>query len=157
MRRLVALMAVLLVAGGVSAQIAVPPTPTSAPTDNEPITHAELAQLLLEVVGTKPDRTIKPEEALAEVKRLEMVPQSWDGATYLTLGEFGDILEPLGVHYVPADRSELATRDFVEALLRRELLRMRDTMSRRMGHGNSLSHILDEGVDRGVVSPMDFH
>jgi hypothetical protein len=157
MRRVVALLAVLLVAGGVSAQITVPPeTDTTQADHDQPITHAELALLLLEVVGTKPDREMTPAAALAEVKRIELVPQTWDGNTYLTHGEFSDVLLTLGVHYTPADRDLLASRQFVEAMLRRELLRLRDSMARRMGHGSSLSHILDEGVDRGVVSPMDF-
>jgi len=40
-------------------------------------------------------------------------------------------------------------------LLRREITRLRDYLARRMGHGISVNHILDQGVDR-AVSPSHF-
>ena len=65
------------------------------------------------------------------------------------------MLQKFGVLYVPAEDQEYATRPFVEAMLRRELDKLRDYLATRMGHGFSLSHVMDEGVDR-AVSPSEF-
>ena len=56
---------------------------------------------------------------------------------------------------MPADRDKPVSQPFAEAMLRRELTRLRDYLARRMGHGISINHILDQGVDR-AVSPSRF-
>ncbi len=144
------------------AAVALAQAPAAAPPAEQqsaaerPITHGELALLLLQALGTKADQDYTPAAALVEVQRLELVPQSWQVDDLLTQGEFADVLQQIGAHYVPSDREELASAAFVEAMLRRELGRLRDYLARRMGHGSSLGHLMDEGVDRGVVSPSDF-
>jgi hypothetical protein len=65
------------------------------------------------------------------------------------------VLGQLGVEYFPADRDAPVSQSYAEALLRRELTRLRDYLARRMGHGFSTNHILDQGVDR-AVSPSHF-
>jgi hypothetical protein len=154
MRTCIVVLAALLIAGSVAAQVN-----TNQPTQDtgeQPISHGEFAILLLQVFATQPDGEWTGDTALAETKKLNLVPQTWQVDALLTHGEFADILERLGGHYTPTDRDAIASRPFVEAMLRREMLRLRDYPARRMGVGDSLSHILDEGVDRGVVSPSDF-
>jgi hypothetical protein len=160
MRRVAALVLALLVASVATAQVRITsstaePVPPAEAAEQS-INHAEFAELLLQVLASAPDPLPKGDEALAEVKRMNLVPQTWAAEHYLTQGEFADVLARLGGHYTPTDRDAVASRPFVEAVLRREMLRLRDYPARRMGVGDSLSHILDEGVDRGVVSPSDF-
>lgn len=156
MRHISCAVLVLLI-GAVAAMAQIAPPPASEPAaEAETINHAEFAVLVLQALGSEPPEQPNPEQALAEVKRLGLVPQTWAGADLLTHGELADVLERIGAHYTPTDREAYAARPFVEALLRREMLLLRDYPSRRMGVGDSLSHILDEGVDRGVVSPSEF-
>lgn len=160
MRKAAALVLVLIAASVATAQVRITSS-TAEPTApaevaEQTITHAEFAELLLQVLASDPDPLPKGEEALTEVKRMNLVPQTWAAEHYLTQGEFADVLARLGGHYTPTDRDAVASRPFVEAVLRREMLRLRDYPARRMGVGDSLSHIMDEGVDRGVVSPSDF-
>lgn len=160
MRRIAALILTLLVASVTSAQVNITsstaePVPPAEAVE-QTITHAEFAELLLQVLASAPEPLAKGDEALAEVKRMNLVPQTWAAEHFLTQGEFSDVLARLGGHYTPTDRGVVVSRPFVEAVLRREMLRLRDYPARRMGVGDSLSHIMDEGVDRGVVSPSDF-
>jgi hypothetical protein len=92
---------------------------------DELINHGEFAILLLKVAAFQEDSP-GPAEALDRVKRLELVPADWVVEDYLTHGEFADVLLAMGVMYVPNDRDERASREFVEALLRRELWKLRD-------------------------------
>jgi hypothetical protein len=67
-----------------------------------------------------------PDEALVAVKRLGLIPPDWIIQDVLTHGEFADVIVPLGIQYVPIDRDQPASREFVEALLRREIWKLRD-------------------------------
>ena len=116
--------------------------------------HGEFAVLLLKIVWTEGPLP-EPAEALEKVKELDLAPEDWKLFGFLTHGELAGVLETFGAVYVPADRNEYPTRSFVEATLRRELARLRDYLAKRMGHGFSTSHIIDEGVDR-AVSPSTF-
>lgn len=160
MQKLAVMIVALLVASVATAQVRITSSTAEPTTPAEPaeqaISHVEFAELLLQVLASAPDPLPKGEDALTEVKRMNFVPQTWTGEHYLTQGEFADVLARLGGHYTPTDRDAVASRPFVEAVLRREMLRLRDYPARRMGVGDSLSHIMDEGVDRGVVSPSDF-
>ena len=94
-------------------------------------------------------------DALDQVKRYGMVPEDWLVDEMLTHGEMADVLRDFAVVYVPSDRDAPVSNDFAEAILRREITRLRDYLARRMGHGISVNHILDQGVDRWV-SPSRF-
>jgi hypothetical protein len=126
-----------------------------AESDVEQITHGQFAVLLLQAAagytGTLPDEVT----ALQQVVFYEMVPADWLIDDVLTHGEMSEVLERFGVVYFPSDRDAPVSKSYAEAMLRRELTRLRDYLARRMGHGFSVNHILDQGVDR-AVSPSRF-
>lgn len=126
-----------------------------AAADDSAMTQGEFAVLLMQAgagfIGELPD----PESALSSAKELEMVPESWTLDAPLTHGEMADVLQSLGITHVPGDPDAPVSRAFAEALLRRELSRLRDYLASRLGHGFSMNHILDMGVDR-AVSPSTF-
>jgi len=121
----------------------------------EGITHGQFAVLLLKAAAGYTDTLPAEVDALDHVKRYGLVPASWLIDDVLTHGEMSDVLERFGVMYFPADRDAPVSHEYAEALLRREITRLRDYLARRMGHGFSINHILDEGVDR-AVSPSRF-
>ena len=123
--------------------------------DLEGITHGQFAVLLLKAAAGYTDTLPDEVDALDQVKRYGLVPASWLGDDVLTHGEMAKVLERFGVMYFPADRDAPVSQEFAEALLRREITRLRDYLARRLGHGFSINHILDEGVDR-AVSPSRF-
>jgi len=115
MRRALMLCCCLLLVSNIVAQ--------DEPAE-EFITHGEFAALLL-TVGAFQQDIPQPEQALVQVKRLGLMPPDWEEKDLLTHGELADVLAPFGISYVPVDRDELATRAFVEALLRREFWMLR--------------------------------
>ena len=121
----------------------------------EGITHGQFAVLLLKAAAGYTDTLPNEASALDLVKRYELVPADWQLDDVLTHGEMADVLGQLGVDYFPADRDAPVSPSYAEALLRRELTRLRDYLAHRMGHGFSVNHILDQGVDR-AVSPSHF-
>jgi hypothetical protein len=127
----------------------------AAAADDDVITHGEFAVLLLRAGAGFTGELPQPEAALASVKELGLAPEEWTLEGPLTHGELADTVGRMGVSYVPADRDAFASRPFVEALLRRELSKLRDYLATRLGHGFSVNHILDQGVDR-AVSPSRF-
>jgi len=128
----------------------------AAADDDEAMTHGEFAVVLLRAGAGFTGEVAQPEAALALVKELGMVPEEWTAEGPLTHGELADVIGRMGVSYVPADRDEYASPPFVEALLRRQLSRLRDYLATRLGHGFSVNHVLDQGVDR-AVSPSNFY
>ena len=118
MRRAVIVIAVLMVASLASPQ-------SQDEASEKFITHGEFAVLLLKVMSFQ-EGVSGPVEALDKVKRLELVPLDWALDELLTHGEFATVLLAMGVSYVPDDADERATRDFVEAMLRRERWKLRD-------------------------------
>ena len=126
-----------------------------AEQEMEGISHGQFAVLLLKAAAGYTDTLPVEEDALDLVKRYELVPASWLVEDILTHGELAFVLELFGVVYVPADRDKPVSRPYAEAVLRRELTRLRDYLARRMGHGISINHMLDQGVDR-AVSPSHF-
>ncbi len=155
----VTLMAALPVVSAQEAPAADPPgdrapsaveRPQTPPNVEELVLHGEFAVLLLKVVWS--DGPLPPaDEALQRVQELELVPRDWGVFGFLTHGELADVLEKLGVMTgIPVEEDTYATRPYVEAVLRRDLAQLRDYMAKRMGHGFSLSHVMDEGVDRAV-------
>ncbi len=121
----------------------------------EGITHGQFAILLLKAAAGYTDTLPDEETALDLVMRYGLIPADWGIDDVLTHGEMADVLGQLGVEYFPADRDAPVSQSYAEALLRRELTRLRDYLARRMGHGFSVNHILDQGVDR-AVSPSRF-
>ena len=126
-----------------------------AEQEMEGMTHGQFAVLLLKAAAGYTDTLPNEVDALDQVKRYGLIPNSWLVDEVLTQGEMSEILEQFGVVYVPPDRDKPVSRPFAEALLRREITRLRDYLARRMGHGFSINHILDMGVDR-AVSPSRF-
>ena len=119
------------------------------------ITHGQFAVLLLKAAAGYTDTLPDPVDALDQVKRYGLIPESWLVDEVLTHGEMAEVLLRFAVVYVPSDRDAPVSNDYAEALLRREITRLRDYLARRMGHGISVNHILDQGVDR-CVSPSRF-
>ena len=119
------------------------------------ITHGQFAILLLQAAagytGTLPDEVT----ALQQVAFYGLVPVDWLIGDVLTHGELAEVLGHFGVVYVPSDRDAPVSTDYAQAVMRREITRLRDYLARRMGVGFSLNHILDQGVDRSV-SPSRF-
>ncbi len=97
--------------------------------------------------------------ALIELQRLEMVPEEWTVLELITYGDVDEFLDRIGVpdyQAQPSNWDHPATRDDVAAILRRYASRLRDYWARRVGHGMSIAHVTDEGVDR-AVSPIYPH
>ncbi len=122
----------------------------------EGITHGQFAILLLKAAAGYTGSNLPDEvTALEQVQRYGLIPEDWLIDDVLTHGEMAQVLELFGVSYLPADRDSPVSRPYAEAMMRREITRLRDYLARRMGHGFSLNHILDQGVDR-AVSPSRF-
>ena len=128
-----------------------------APVEQElvGITHGQFAILLLKAVAGYTDTLPDEETALQQVKGYGLVPADWLIDDVLTHGEMSDVLGRFGVDYFPADRDAPVSPAYAEALVRRELTHRQDYLARRMGHGFSVNHILDQGIDR-AVSPSRF-
>ena len=123
--------------------------------EGEGITHGQFAVLLLKAAAGYTGTLPVGVDALDQVKRYGLVPEDWLNEEILTHGEMSEVLLHFGVTYIPADHDAPVSHDYAEALLRREITRLRDYLARRMGHGISVNHILDQGVDR-AVSPAHF-
>ena len=151
MKRILLLCFVILLA---SAGLA---TAQEAPVEKGAagITHGEFAVLLLQAAAGYTDALPDEETALEQVKGYGLVPEDWQIDEVLTHGELAEVLGRFGVDYFPADRDAPVSLPFAEALVRRELTHLQDYLARRMGHGFSVNHILDQGIDR-AVSPSRF-
>ncbi len=151
MKRVVLLLCVVLL-----SWVGVSPAQEEMTVEGEAgITHGQFALLLLKAAAGYTDALPDMVTALEQVKGYGLVPEDWSVGDVLTHGEMAEVLGHFGVTYIPADRDAPVSHDFAEALLRRELSRLRDYLARRMGHGFSVNHVLDWGVDR-AVSPADF-
>jgi hypothetical protein len=147
MRRL--LLCGMLVACAASVAFGQTPASTSDEGDRA-ISHGDFAVLIVKAISTPQEAVPDPETALDRLKRIGIVPTSWEISGLLTQGELADVLARMGIFYEPSDRGDRASRAFVIVLLRREMSKLRDYLARRTGHGFSQSHVLDEGVDRAV-------
>jgi len=151
MKRVLLLCCVILVAwvGAVPAQ----EEPVEQGVDG--ITHGQFALLLLKAAAGYTDALPDEFTALEQVKGYGLVPEEWLIDDVLTRGEMADVLARFGVTYFPADVDAPVSQPYAEAVLRREVSRLRDYLAHRMGHGFSVNHVLDWGIDRGV-SPSTF-
>jgi len=119
------------------------------------ITHGQFAVLLLKAAAGYTDALPDVVTALEQVKGYGLIPEDWAVDDVLTRGELAEVLAHFGVTYFASDLDAPVSQPFAEAVLRREISRLRDYLAHRMGHGFSVNHILDWGVDR-AVSPSTF-
>jgi len=126
-----------------------------AQEQEEGITHGQFALLLLKAAAGYTAALPDVVTALEQVKGYGLVPEDWAVDDVLTLGELAEVLGRFGVTFFPSDVDAPVSQPYAEAVLRRELSRLRDYLAHRMGHGFSVNHVLDWGVDR-AVSPADF-
>jgi hypothetical protein len=137
------------------AALLLPAIGNPASADENAMSHGDFAVLLLKAALGYTDTIPDPETALEKVKQLGLVPEEWDVSGGLTHGELAEVLQRFGVVYVPTDRDDPASTPYVEALIRRELSKLRDYFANRLGHGFSVNHVMDRRVDR-AVSPSTF-
>lgn len=126
MKRVATFFVVVLVAMGVSAQDQPSVSEEPSETSEVLISHGEFAVVLLNAVAGFGYHYSDPVRALDETIRLGLTPNEWLPEEPLTHGEFAAVLEAMGVVYVPSDRDEEASREFVEAMLRRKMWVIRD-------------------------------
>ncbi len=120
------------------------------------ITHGEAAQLMLKIAAGYAEATPDPQSAHERLQSWGIVPVTWAWDDPLLHGELAQMLEHLGIEYLPAKADSPVSGVFLEALLWREVTKLRDYHAKRLGHGFSANHVLDAGVDR-AVSPSDFN
>jgi hypothetical protein len=135
--------------------VLLPAVANAAADEENAMSHGDFAVLLLKAALGYTDTIPDPETALEKVKQLGLVPPEWVASDGLTHGELAEVLQRFGVVYVPTDRDDPASTPYVEALIRRELSKLRDYLANRLGHGFSVNHVMDRGVDR-AVSPSTF-
>lgn len=151
MRRLMTVCGlVLLLATAAAAQSDVEPARTK-----DAITKGEFAQLVMDIALSYEEATPDPVTALEKLQRWGLAPTTWVADEPLTHGELALVLGHVGIEYLPAKPDAHVSGIFVEALLWREVGKLRDYNPKRLGHGFSSNHVLDAGVDR-AVSPSDF-
>ncbi len=152
MRRWLILGAMVLVAVPAAAQVTV--RVENAPP---PVTHGEVAQLVLKVFATKPGPELAPAVALARAKQLELIPAGWTVNAPLTERELEELLHKLcpSARFQAANPTNTVSRAYVEAWFRRSSPCVEEYLANFAGHGSSEAVILDEGVDR-AVSPSGF-
>ena len=119
------------------------------------ITHGEFAQMVMDIGLGYEQATPDPVTALEKLQRWGIVPATWEVDAPLTHGELSQVLAHVGIEYLPAKPNAAVSGVFVQALLWREVGKLRDYNAKRLGHGFSANHVLDAGVDR-AVSPSDF-
>jgi hypothetical protein len=119
------------------------------------VNHGEAAQLILKIAVGYAEATPDPQTAHERLQSWGLVPVTWLWDAPLLHWELAFILEHIGIEYQPAKPDEPVSGVFLEALLWREVTKLRDYNARRLGHGFSANHVLDAGVDR-AVSPSDF-
>ena len=157
-RVLEVLMRRLLMIGGLVLLLA---TSAMAQSDVEnarasnAITHGEFAQMVMDIALGYEEATPDPVTALEKLQIWGLAPTTWEADAELTHGELASVLEHIGIEYLPAKPDAQVSGVFVQALLWREIGKLRDYNAKRLGHGFSSNHVLDAGVDR-AVSPSDF-
>ena len=152
MRRLLMIsVVVLFVAAAAAAQ-----SDMEKGNVKDAITHGEFAQMVLDIALSYEEATPDPVTAQEKLQLWGLAPTTWEVDQPLTHGELSQTLAHIGIEYLPAKPNAPVSRIFVEALLWREVGKLRDYNARRLGHGFSANHVLDAGVDR-AVSPSDFN
>jgi hypothetical protein len=151
MRRLMTVCAlVMLLATLAAAQSEEAPARTK-----DSITKGEFAQLVMDIALSYEEATPDAVTALEKLQLWGLAPTTWLADEALTHGELAMVLGHIGIDYLPSKPDAPVSGIFVEALLWREVGKLRDYNAKRLGHGFSANHVLDAGVDR-AVSPSDF-
>ena len=119
------------------------------------ITHGEFAQMVMDIALGYEEATPDPVTALEKLQLWGLAPTTWEVDAPLTHVELSIVLAHIGIEYLPAKPDAPVSGVFVQALLWREIGKLRDYNAKRLGHGFSSNHVLDAGVDR-AVSPSDF-
>jgi len=153
MRPLVLLCALLLVVGSLSAQVRIVEE-TIDPSAEVSLSHGEFSVLLMEAFDTI-DVERSSEDALLELQRLGLVPQTWIADGTLTHGELAQVVSRFGGSYNPAEPESPASRAFTESFLRRQLSALRDFVPSMVTHEDASAYAMDFGIDTGV-SPSNF-
>jgi hypothetical protein len=151
MRRLMMIVVLaLFVATGAMAQ-----SDSEKVSAENAITHGEFAQMVMDIALGYEEATPDAVTAQEKLQRWGIVPTTWEVDDFLTHGELSEVLAHVGIEYLPAKPNAEVSGVFVQALLWREVGKLRDYNAKRLGHGFSANHVLDSGVDR-AVSPSDF-
>lgn len=152
MRRLISVCVfILLLATVASAQSA-----NDQARTKDAITKGEFAQLVINIVlRYEQGAVLDPVASLDRLKGWRLAPTTWEADSPLIHRELAMILGHVGIEYLPAKPEAPVSGIFVEALLWREIGKLRDYNANRLGHGFSSNHVLDAGIDR-AVSPSDF-
>jgi len=151
MRRLMTVCGlIMLLATMAAAQSDVAPARTK-----DSITKGEFAQLVMDIALSYEEATPDPVTALEKLQLWGIAPATWVADEPLIHSELAMVLGHVGIEYLPPKPDAPVSGVFVEALLWREIGKLRDYNAKRLGHGFSSNHVLDAGVDR-AVSPSDF-
>ena len=151
MRRLITICGLVLL----FATMAVAQSNVEEARDKDAITQGEFAQLVMDIALGYEEATPDPATALEKLQGWGIAPTTWEVDALLTHRQLSELLSQVGIEYLPAKPDANVSGSFVEALLWREVGKLRDYNARRLGHGFSANHVLDAGVDR-AVSPSDF-
>ncbi|MEE4271393.1 MAG: hypothetical protein V2I67_06955 [Thermoanaerobaculales bacterium] len=150
MRRLVTIVGVVL--------LVVVPAAAQSNIDEirakDSITHGDFAQLVMDIALGYEQATPDSVTALEKLKTWGIAPAGWEADAALTHGELATALRPIGIGYQAPKVDGAVSGVFAESLLWREVGKLRDYMASRLGHGLSANHVLDSGVDRGVLPPV---
>ena len=119
------------------------------------ITQGEFAQMVLDIALGYEQATPDAETALEKLQGWGIAPATWEADAPLTHGDLSAVLRPIGIEYMASKPNAAVSGSFVEAMLWREVGKLKDYLAKRLGHGLSANHVLDAGVDR-AVSPSDF-
>jgi hypothetical protein len=123
---------------------------------HEYCTHGDFAIILVRTISPPADALPDAQTALDLLKREGLIPLGWLAPEYLTHGEMAEVLGRFGLIYETVTPDDPISLPFVITYIRREISLVKDYWAKRTGHGFSLSHVLDLGVDR-AVSPSYFY
>jgi len=151
MRRFTAVYAVSFVLSLCFAQVGL----AEAPAGGDAFTHGEFSVILLAAVQDDPEALRSSEDALLEIKKAGLAPQTWSADAALTHGELASIVVAMGGRYEPTYPEQPATRAFSEALLRSQAEVLEQHAGELDSRANTGRYAMDFVTDPGV-SPSNF-
>jgi len=151
MRRFATVCTVLLVVGSPFAQVGL----ADGPAAGDALTHGGFSALLLTAVQAEPGAVRTAGDALLEVKKAGLAPQSWSVDATLTHGELASIVKTIGGTYKPVDPEAPASRAFTEALLQRQAEVLKQHAGELGTKAGAGSYAMDFTTDP-QVSPSNF-
>jgi hypothetical protein len=103
------------------------------PDQVETVTHAEFAMMVLRVLAGDSDSVPGPSESFAIALNRGLIPSNWVGSDILTHGELAEFMQRMGATSIlvlnqhrPPSPDEPASKDYVEAMIRRALGEIKD-------------------------------